>query len=233
MLPRVALPFLLACTALAACSEDGSGPDARSPTRLAFTTQPGTAIAGQVVPPFRVAIQDASGEPVADAEHTVTLSLADNPSSAALGGTTAVRASGGVATFSDIRISAAGIGYSLRATSPGLAEAISAPFDISPGEPVAPEPGTLAGHIVFTSERSGRPQLYAVKPEGGELIKLSGDTITEGFPVASPDGRLIVFLRQEYQTILRNVHDLGETELVDLRCGWDHAWSPTGSGSRP
>jgi hypothetical protein len=61
----------------------------------------------------------------------ITLALGNNPSSATLscsGGLTAV-AVAGVATFTGCRISAAGTGYTLVATSPGLVQAASSAFN--------------------------------------------------------------------------------------------------------
>ena len=145
---------------LVACNGDANGPGGRTAAKLAFTTQPGTGATGQALPAFAVSIQDTSGALVSDGEYSVTVALEDNPSSAVLSGTTSLGSSGGVATFSDLHIGAAGTGYTLRASATGLADAISAPFDVSSNEP----PGALVGRIVFGSTRSGKPQLFAVMP---------------------------------------------------------------------
>ena len=55
----------------------------------------------------------------------------NNPSAGTLSGTASVNAVAGVATFSDINIDNAGIGYTLDATATGLTTATSASFDIT------------------------------------------------------------------------------------------------------
>jgi hypothetical protein len=61
----------------------------------------------------------------------VTMSLAPVFGFGALSGTSPVMTSGGVATFSDLRIDSRGQ-YSLRASSPGLTSALSAVFSVDP-----------------------------------------------------------------------------------------------------
>ena len=51
---------------------------------------------------------------------SVTLALATNPNGATLGGTLAVNASAGVATFAGLTLDKAGTGATLRATGTGL-----------------------------------------------------------------------------------------------------------------
>jgi hypothetical protein len=48
----------------------------------------------------------------------VTLSLGTNPSGGTLRGTLTVNVSGGIATFSDLSIDLAGVGYTLHAMAP-------------------------------------------------------------------------------------------------------------------
>jgi plastocyanin len=134
---RLAIMALAAALAVSACGGDGSGPGQEA-TRLAFTAQPSTSTAGQViVPPVEVSVQDASGNVVSTAEDAVTLGLAVNPGGATLGGTTTVNAAGGVATFSDLQLSKPGTNYSLSAAAPGLTGSASAAFDVSPMPGVA------------------------------------------------------------------------------------------------
>ena len=61
------------------------------------------------------------------------LAIEANPSAGTLSGTTTVNtAANGVAAFSDLSIDAAGVGYTLTATSPGLTPATSAAFTVLP-----------------------------------------------------------------------------------------------------
>ncbi|MEO8395699.1 MAG: hypothetical protein ABI700_22080, partial [Chloroflexota bacterium] len=65
--------------------------------------------------------------------------LANNPANATLGGTLTVNTVGGVATFSDIRLSAAGAADTLLASAPALTSATSQAFNVT--APVStPEP---------------------------------------------------------------------------------------------
>ena len=108
----------------------------------------------------------------------VTISLADNPTDAVLSGTLTVNAVNGVATFSDIKVNEAGVGYTLRATSGSLSPALSAPFAI-----VA---GTASRLIIATqppaTAQSGVP--LAVQPRiqirdaGGNDVAQAGVQVT-------------------------------------------------------
>jgi hypothetical protein len=61
----------------------------------------------------------------------VTLALANNPSSATLGGTLTVQAGYGMVMFSGLTIDKMGSGYTLEATSAGLTTAITRAFDVT------------------------------------------------------------------------------------------------------
>ena len=66
----------------------------------------------------------------------VTVALASNPTAANLTGMLISRASGGVASFSNLKVDKAGTGYRLQANSAGLQPAVSLPFTVSVGTPV-------------------------------------------------------------------------------------------------
>jgi hypothetical protein len=101
-------------------------------TQLAFVVQPSAVQVGQVItPPVQVALQDAAGQNVAGRTDAVTLRIATNPGSATLGGQLTRNAVNGVATFSDLTLSAVGDGYTLAAAATGLPEETSAPFNVS------------------------------------------------------------------------------------------------------
>jgi hypothetical protein len=109
--------------------------DAESMTRLLFRTQPQSGTAGAALGAFSVQQVDAYGNGVSyppRSSYDVTISLGNNPTGATLGGTLTVKAPAGVlpADFGDITISKPGTGYTLVATSPGLASVTSAPFNI-------------------------------------------------------------------------------------------------------
>src|SRR5437879_184612 len=100
-------------------------------TRLAFTVQPpGTAAAGAISLPVQVVIQDAFGNTVPTATHSVTVAIRNNPSGGTLSGTTTATAANGVATFSDLSIDKPGTGYTLAVSAGGLTDATSTAFNI-------------------------------------------------------------------------------------------------------
>ena len=101
-------------------------------TQLAFTVQPTTVTAGNAISPaVRVTARDAAGNPASGFTGAITLALGANPSGGTLSGTTTVNAVSGVATFSNLRITRAGSGYSLSATASGLTGATSATFSVT------------------------------------------------------------------------------------------------------
>ena len=83
-----------------------------------------------LIPAIRVAVQDASGNPVTEAARDVAIRLAANPTGDTLSGTVTVRAVAGIATFSDLSLARAGDGYALQALSTGLPPVTSSAFAI-------------------------------------------------------------------------------------------------------
>jgi len=147
-------------------------------SRLAFTQAPVTTSAGSTITPaVRVAIQDASGNTVTSSTAQVTLAIGTNPGSGTLSGTTTVSAVNGVAVFSNLSIDKTGDGYTLAATSAGLPDAASPPFDILTG---------TANHLVFLTGPTNRvvgekfsPALKVqVQDAGGNPVILASGLIT-------------------------------------------------------
>lgn len=96
----------------------------------AFTVQPANVVAGQALPAVKVAVRTVDLLPVISAR--VTLAIANNPGGGTLSGTvTADTDMWGVATFSGLSVNKAGTGYTLAASSPGVAGAVSAPFTVT------------------------------------------------------------------------------------------------------
>ncbi|MEW6282573.1 MAG: invasin domain 3-containing protein, partial [Candidatus Eremiobacterota bacterium] len=116
------------------------------PARLNFAVQPTAATTTSViVPAVQVSVEDAHGNRNLDASVPVTLNLASNPGSASLLGTTSVTTVSGLARFEDLLVDLPGNGYTLRASSPGLSDATSQPFDISTGSGGGTTGGTSGG----------------------------------------------------------------------------------------
>ncbi|MHC4066763.1 MAG: Ig-like domain-containing protein, partial [Planctomycetota bacterium] len=107
---------------------------AAAPTTLAFTVQPADVLAGDsITPPVQVTVVDPLGNRIPGDTRTVTISLGLNPAGSTLGGTLAVSAVDGVATFPDLTLDQAGSGYTLVASAPGITPASSDAFAVSPG----------------------------------------------------------------------------------------------------
>ncbi len=108
--------------------------------RLVFVTHPSNAVvATALAPPVQVAVEDPRGNRLTSSSARITLSLVGP--AGALGGTATVAASNGLATFSDLSVDRVGQGFQLLATSAGLLEATSDPFNIAAA---AARPASLA-----------------------------------------------------------------------------------------
>lgn len=160
----------------------GACASSAAPALLVFSTQPTNAAAGvRMAPAVVVLIEDASGNVVTSSSAMVTLAIGNNPGVGGLQGTPSEAAVGGGATFADLRIQAAAVGYTLIATAPGLGvpAAESAPFNITPGAPVALFSNLLVDPFdlvadgvssamvnVYLSDASGNPVV-------GQLVTMS------------------------------------------------------------
>jgi len=114
---------------------------AGTPTKLVFGVQPSNTTPGTTVtPPVTVRVLDNFDNFVPNGANSVSLAIENNPGGATLNGAGPVAASGGVATFANLSLSAAGDGYTLRASSTGLGSALSAPFNVFASQAPAPQP---------------------------------------------------------------------------------------------
>jgi alpha-tubulin suppressor-like RCC1 family protein len=123
--------------------------------RLAFVVQPSDTIAGDLITPaVQVAVQDAFGNATATAAR-VDLAIAAGSPGGDLLGTTGQLSAAGSATFTDLSLQVAGIGYRLAASSPGLAGEASAAFSIAPSDPSSATSDVGASPVQLTAgERS-------------------------------------------------------------------------------
>jgi Big-like domain-containing protein len=141
-----------------------------SANRLVFAVQPVNAAVGAAIdPPVKVQIQDAAGNVIPSASGQVTITLGNNPGGATLSGQTTVNASQGTATFANLRLSAPGAGYTLRALASGLTDATSTAFDvvnaqsrtqitsISPSTTVVGQPYTVSFSVTAAPPSTGTP----------------------------------------------------------------------------
>ncbi|HVX41181.1 MAG TPA: Ig-like domain-containing protein [Gemmatimonadaceae bacterium] len=102
-------------------------------TQLIIQQQPTGGTAGGSIGAINVAIADANGNIIQDANNQVTLALTTNPGSGALTGTRMRSAVNGVATFGGLSIDKVAIGYQITASSAGLASAVTNAFNVSAG----------------------------------------------------------------------------------------------------
>jgi alpha-tubulin suppressor-like RCC1 family protein len=102
------------------------------PPAALHITGPASAVAGQTIAPaVTVSAKDAFGDVAGVGASPVTIALGANPGSATLGGTTTATVSGGAAAFASLTIGAAGSGYTLVASYPGIPADTSAPFTVT------------------------------------------------------------------------------------------------------
>jgi hypothetical protein len=114
---------------IATTGGDSLGTSGTAPV-LSFFAQPNTANAGQPMSAVQVGAVDSLGSLDTTFTGGVSLTLGSNGSGAALGGTTTVRASSGIATFGNLTVDRAGT-YTLRASANGSQTVTSAPFTIT------------------------------------------------------------------------------------------------------
>jgi hypothetical protein len=150
-------------------------------TQLVFTTQPsaGTAAGTAFATQPTVTVQDANGNTVTSSSASITLAIGTNPGGGTLTCTTNPKnATNGVDTFAGCSINKTGNGYTLTATSSGLATATSNTFNITPG---------AATQLVFTTQPSStangatafaQQPVVTVEDANGNTVTSSNASIT-------------------------------------------------------
>jgi uncharacterized protein (TIGR03382 family) len=123
--------------------------------RLAVSQQPTLTVAGQpITPAVQIAVEDNFGNRVPTFTGNISIALQTNPGSGTLGGTTTVAASSGVASFTNLTIDRAAVGYTLRATSTGLTMVDTVAFDVISGSAAAlaftVQPGDVVAGVAFS-----------------------------------------------------------------------------------
>jgi Tol biopolymer transport system component len=94
---------------------------------------------------------------------------------------------------------------------------------VTPAEPGTTEPGA----VVFTSNRDGGYEIYAVNLDGTGLAQLTRNEKKEDSePIPSPDGRLIVFYNSRDLPAVMNADGTGTHKLRDCPSFTAWAWSP-------
>jgi uncharacterized repeat protein (TIGR03803 family) len=153
-------------------------------TQLVFDQQPtSTTVNGTITPPISVKVEDALGNVVQSSNVGVSLSILTGPAGAALGGTTTVTDSNGIATFTGLSLNEAG-NYVLQATSGSKTAADSVQFSI----------GATATQLAFVQQPSAAavggviapPITVAVEDQNGNTV--TSDTSTVTIALTTPNG---------------------------------------------
>ncbi len=208
---------------------------------LRFEREPADAIAGMPQRPrVTVLAVDAAGRPATGFAGRITLAL-DSPSGGVtLSGVTAANGSP-AAEFLDLRVDRTGEGFALRASSPGLASATSASFDVVPATDLIAFstfqliPATGAAPAAYDMG------LFVTRADGGGSARLLR-TLQTSYLDWSPDGGSIVVTRSGGGTVawwedpdkalpsdtLYLVSPDGTWRSLDV-AGSAPAWSPDGA----
>ena len=101
-----------------------------TPNSLTFSQEPANGSTTNTLAAVKVSVEKPNGSVSTSDTSNVTLTIASGPSGAALGGTTTVAASAGVATFSNLTLTTAGT-YTLTATDGTDTTATSTSFTIT------------------------------------------------------------------------------------------------------
>ena len=145
-------------------------------SRLVFIVGPGARVVGQTFSPaIQVQVQDAGGNPVLTASNTITIG-------SSVAGTLSGNASQtpflGTATFSNLALTKAGVGYVLTAHSSGLVDAASDPFDVTQGATTIAIGNRSPGSSVPGQNVTVNYDINVTAPAAGSLT--GGVTVSDG-----------------------------------------------------
>lgn len=157
-----------------------------SPTRLVFTQQPTSVVAGtRIQPSVIVMIQDSLGNPVTVGSAPISLSLLGGGS--LQGGVVTHFSASGVAVFDSLTILTSGTGKQLNAVSPGFTGATSTTFQVRPAPAARLAFSSQPVHSIAGVAFSRQPVAAMLDPFGNVVTGTAqavtigiGDTATHG-----------------------------------------------------
>ena len=125
-----------------------------SPDQLVIASQPPATVTAGAPFDLTVDVEDVFGNVATSFNGPVNIGLSYNQSAAPLYGDQGLTASDGIAAFSGLSVETAGTGYTIVATSNGLATTISNPIDVVPGTAnhlavTVPAPTTMIAGSLF------------------------------------------------------------------------------------
>src|SRR6266536_2435543 len=80
------------------------------------------------------------------------------------------------------------------------------------------------GLIVFQSDRGGQLDLWTMRPDGSNQVRLTNDKVDDEFPTWSPDGKKIAWTRgggvdPEGELWIMNADGTGKRQITFNSCG--------------
>jgi plastocyanin len=153
--------------------------------KLIYGVQPSNVTAGVAVSPsIKVDVEDQFGNIVTANSSNVTLAVASGPGS--LSGTVTVAASGGVATFNNVKLDTAG-NYTLTASDGALTTATSSSFTVNPAAASKVVYGVQPSNV--TAGVADSPSIVVdVEDQFGNIVTTNSSNVT--LVVASGPGSL-------------------------------------------
>lgn len=145
---------------------------------LVFTAQPATTVAGAAIAPaVRVAVRDAFGNTFTSFSGNVTMGLGANPGGDVLTGATTKAAVAGEATFTDLRLVKAAVGYTLTAAAGGITGGTSNPFNIAAGPVSAAQSSVAVAPPGITASTGASASTITVTARDGFNNPVPGATV--------------------------------------------------------
>jgi hypothetical protein len=191
--------YMLSATSAGLTSATSASFTIAVPVKLAFVVQPSNALTGaSISPAVQVAVQDASGNTVTAATTPVTVALT---SGTGLGGTLTVTPQNGVATFSNLSVSAAGT-YTLSATSSGLTSATSTSFTITTPVKLA---FVVQPSNAFTETPISPAVQVAIQDASGNTVTADTDPVTLALAGGSGLGGTLTVTPQNGVAVFSNL----------------------------
>src|ERR1700694_5971689 len=100
------------------------------------------------------------------------------------------------------------------------------PKPVLGGDPRVARDGS---RILFRSERSGKSQIYVMKPDGSDVRQLTSDTSGAWSASWSPDGKRVIFVGGGNQITIMNADGTEPHVVSALEGDQGPSWSPDGS----